>query len=141
MKQIVRGAILGFAVAATTAATVPAQAHDHWRRHYRHHDSGDAVAAGIAGLALGAIAGSVLSQPRHPDRVYIDPPRYAPPPRYHYREYRPAPVYRGRVTYRYEIEPWSREWYRACDARYRSFDPGSGTFMGYDGRRHFCTIR
>jgi hypothetical protein len=25
-----------------------------------------------------------------------------------------------------------------CAQRYRSFDPASGTFMGYDGRRHPC---
>lgn len=25
-----------------------------------------------------------------------------------------------------------------CAQRYRSFDPRSGTFMGYDGRRHPC---
>ena len=36
------------------------------------------------------------------------------------------------------LEPWSREWFRYCESRYRSFDPGSGTFVGYDGREHFC---
>jgi BA14K-like protein len=25
-----------------------------------------------------------------------------------------------------------------CAQRYRSYDPGSGTYMGYDGRRHPC---
>jgi hypothetical protein len=25
-----------------------------------------------------------------------------------------------------------------CQARYRSFDPESGTFLGYDGLRHPC---
>jgi BA14K-like protein len=25
-----------------------------------------------------------------------------------------------------------------CAQRYRSYDPASGTFMGYDGRRHPC---
>ena len=29
-------------------------------------------------------------------------------------------------------------WYRYCAARYRSFDPASGTYMGYDGHRHRC---
>lgn len=138
MKQILKSSILGLAVAAMTVVSIPAQA-DHWRRHH-HRDNGDALAAGIAGLAVGAIVGGVLSQPRYPDRVYIDPPRYhyRTAPRYHYK---PAPVYRERVRYYGSFEPWSREWYRACSARYRSFDPGSGTFMGYDGRRHFCEIR
>jgi hypothetical protein len=28
----------------------------------------------------------------------------------------------------------------ACSARYRSYDPGSDTFMGYDGERHQCML-
>ena len=28
----------------------------------------------------------------------------------------------------------------ACDARYRSYDPGSDTFMGYDGLPHRCML-
>jgi hypothetical protein len=26
----------------------------------------------------------------------------------------------------------------SCEQRYRSYDPGSGTFHGYDGTRHAC---
>ena len=26
----------------------------------------------------------------------------------------------------------------SCAQRYRSYDPGSGTFLGYDGHRHPC---
>jgi hypothetical protein len=26
----------------------------------------------------------------------------------------------------------------SCAERYRSYDPASGTFLGYDGRRHEC---
>jgi BA14K-like protein len=26
----------------------------------------------------------------------------------------------------------------SCSQRYRSFDPASGTFLGYDGHRHSC---
>lgn len=29
-------------------------------------------------------------------------------------------------------------WFRYCSSRYRSFDPRTGTFLGYDGRRHPC---
>jgi hypothetical protein len=25
-----------------------------------------------------------------------------------------------------------------CAARFRSYDPASGTFLGYDGQRHPC---
>jgi len=26
----------------------------------------------------------------------------------------------------------------SCEARYRSFNPATGTYLGYDGRRHDC---
>jgi hypothetical protein len=29
-------------------------------------------------------------------------------------------------------------WDAYCAAKYRSFDPVTGTFMGYDGLRHYC---
>jgi len=141
MNRILKSAILGVAIAATSLSALPAaQAGDHRWRHHRHHGGGgEELAAGLAGLAVGAIVGGALSQPRYVDRVYIDPPAprytYRPAPRY----YEPAPVYRAPVRY-YGAEPWSPEWYRACSARYRSFDPGSGTYLGYDGRRHFCEV-
>ncbi len=28
----------------------------------------------------------------------------------------------------------------ACEARYRSYDPRTDTFLGYDGRRHLCRL-
>ncbi len=31
-----------------------------------------------------------------------------------------------------------QDWLAYCAARYRSFDPASGTYLGYDGRRHAC---
>jgi hypothetical protein len=37
------------------------------------------------------------------------------------------------------FEPWSRSWYNYCSDRYRSFNPNTGTYRGYDGRDHFCT--
>ena len=30
------------------------------------------------------------------------------------------------------------DWEAYCFSRYRSFDPVSGTYLGYDGRRHLC---
>ena len=49
---------------------------------YNRRGNGDAVAAGIAGLAIGAIIGSAVSQPR-----------YAAPPPYYGPAYGPAPGY------------------------------------------------
>jgi hypothetical protein len=31
-----------------------------------------------------------------------------------------------------------RSWMRHCESKYRSFDRGSGTHLGYDGDRHYC---
>lgn len=38
-------------------------------------------------------------------------------------------------------EPWSPAWYDYCRSKFRSFDERSGTFLGYDGQRHFCTVK
>ena len=87
----------------------------HWRGHRHHGDAGAAaIIGGIVGLGIGA---AIASQPRY----------YEPAPRY----YRAAPVYGS-------PRPWTREWYRYCSARYRSFDPGSGTFQPYHGPRQLC---
>lgn len=75
---------------------------------YRH-DPGAAVAAGIIGLATGAILGQALALPPQP--------RYAPRVRYDDA---------NAIAY--------------CARKYRSFDPGSFTYLGYDGRRHYCRI-
>ncbi|MDQ0316567.1 BA14K family protein [Amorphus orientalis] len=74
---------------------------------------GGAAAAGVIGFATGAIVGGALAQPRTVT-IYEDT------------------GYRGRPA------PWSPAWYAYCDARYRSFNPDTGMFVGYDGRYHFC---
>jgi hypothetical protein len=144
MNRFLKTAVLSAAVAATTLAVIPgAQARDRW--HHRDRDrGGEIVAAGVIGLATGAlIAGAANSQPRY---YSVPPPRYyEPQDSYYYddspRYYRPAPVRRVVVpaySAGYDLEPWSPEWYRYCENRYRSFDPRSGTFVGYDGVQRFC---
>ena len=69
----------------------------------------------VGGLAAGALIGGALAAPYGyygPPPVYYGPPpaAYAPPP--------------DAVAY--------------CMQRYRSYDPNSGTFLGYDGLRHPC---
>lgn len=138
--------------AATLLSALPAEAGERWRNrdHHRrpvpverHVDGGELLAAGLLGLAAGAIIASIASQPepihrepawRHPqayprpspDRTYFPP---APP-------HNPAPV---RVSYSHE--PWSQGWYAWCGDRYRSFDARTGTYTGYDGVRRFCVVR
>ncbi len=115
----------------------PASADDwRWRRHHRDR-GGDALAAGVVGLAAGAIIAGALSQPRYREPAYYDDydPYYEPRPRY---VVRPRPVVRQYYRYAGAIEPWSPEWYSYCSNRYRSFNARSGTFTGYDGLQHFC---
>jgi hypothetical protein len=80
---------------------------------------GHAWGAGLIGFGVGAIVGSALT----PREVYVVPP---PPP----------PAYYGPVSY--GPPPWSPDWYDYCSSRYRSFDPRTGYFMGYDGVPRFC---
>lgn len=75
-----------------------------------------------AGLATGLIIGGLLAPPRY----YVAPYPYP----YQYGYY--PPRYIGPVGYG---EP---SWEAYCFSRYRSFDPFSGTYLGYDGRRHYC---
>lgn len=147
MKRFLKTGILSLAVAATTLGAISTA--DAGHRHRHRNNNSDAIAAGVIGLAAGAIVGGLISESRRgDDRVYIDPP-YRPDyqPVYQYRErpayrYRERPVYREHpVRYRPAMEPWSREWFRYCSNRYRSFDGRTGTFMGYDGQRHFCQPR
>ncbi len=135
MNRFLKTAVLSAAVAATTLTAIPAaNAGDRWR--YHDNDGGDAIAAGVIGLAAGALIGSALSQPSYREPVYYDDYYYEPRPvrRYEYV----GRAYDNRVYVRGSLEPWSRPWYRYCQNRYRSFDPRTGTFMGYDGREHFC---
>ena len=91
----------------------------------RHNGYGAAVGAGVAGLAAGAILGGALAnqQPYYGDQGY-----YAP-------TYAPAPVY---VEPEVDAEDVSGDGARYCASRYRSYDPESGTYVGFDGERHPC---
>lgn len=140
MNRTIKTLVLSAAVAATTLAALPAaEAGERWRRYdHGHNDNtGAIVAAGALGLIAGAvIAGSAnRSQPVYDD--YYEQPQ----PRRVYRQdyYQPAP--QRRVVYSsggYGMEPWTPEWYQYCSDRYRSFNPRSGTFVGYDGVARFC---
>lgn len=142
MNRLFKTLVVSATLAATAVVSVgTASAEDfRWRRH---HNNGDAVIAGVAGLAVGAILGSTLAAPRPPRHYIEDDPIYADPAPI-YAE--PAPVYRvKRIIVRQDpyidqgpLRPWSRAWLRYCSERYRSFDPGTGTYVGYDGQERFC---
>ncbi|MBM7049769.1 MULTISPECIES: BA14K family protein [Rhizobium] len=138
-KSLVMSAM---AAALTLTSISAASADEYWR-----HRDRDGWAIGAAGLATGLIVGSAIaSQPRYvePGPVYAEPDYDAPPPPYYYRA-PPRRVYVERDVSYYAppsaggLRPWSSSWMRYCYDRYRSFDGRSGTYVGYDGMRHFCT--
>jgi hypothetical protein len=107
--QVARPQVGQIAVASDDAVT-PVR----WRGR------GGAIGAGIvAGALLGA--GIAASRPYYygPGPYYYGPAYYPPPV-----VYAPAPVYGDPVAY--------------CMRRFKSYDPASGTYLGYDGYRHPC---
>lgn len=57
MNRFFKAFVLSTAVVATMATALPAAEARDWRRHHHHHSrsNGDAVAAGVIGLAAGAL--------------------------------------------------------------------------------------
>ena len=90
-----------------------------WRGGYRR-GWGPGIGIG-AGLAAGAIIGGALAAPYYYGPRYVEPGYgYSPG----YVEAEPA-VPAGDAT-------------GYCMQRFRSYDPASGTYLGYDGLRHPC---
>ncbi|MDP2295655.1 MAG: BA14K family protein [Pseudolabrys sp.] len=113
MRINLKTIVAALAITATTlVAVVPADAQ---RRHYRGHDRGGAV---IGGLAAGAILGGIIASQQRP---YYG--SYGP-----YGGYAAAPGYYGRGG---DADAY-------CFSRFKSYDPRSGTYLGYDGYRHPC---
>lgn len=84
-----------------------------WRRHGYYRHGGYGWGGVGAGLAAGALIGGAIAASQNP---YYGPGYgYAPGPAY---------VEDDSVSY--------------CMQRYKSYDPRSGTFLGYDGLRHPC---
>ncbi|MDH6266952.1 hypothetical protein M2360_002349 [Rhizobium sp. SG_E_25_P2] len=168
MNRVVKSAILGAAAfAATVGSFQYASAGNrdyYWRHAPRHHHHGDAIAAGVIGLAAGAIIGGALASDPEPEviyrprRVYVEPePVYVEPaPRRVYVEpdmadedyaapgqdddYYPARPARRQINASTgALEPWTARWRAYCADRYQSFNARTGTYKGYDGQDHFCT--
>jgi BA14K-like protein len=74
----------------------------------------------------GLIIGGLVAAPHYYEGPY---------PYYYYPYYYPgyyAPRYVGPIGY------GAPGWEAYCFSRYRSFDPISGTYLGYDGMRRYC---
>ena len=103
-----------------------------WRGHWGGHGWGGRGWWG-PGFAAGAIVGGAVAAATQPwgyDSGYYG---YDYAPGYSsygydpgYTEYSYSPGYGGGGSIAY------------CEQRYRSYDPASGTYLGYDGFRHPC---
>lgn len=133
MKTSLRSLIAALVIVATPWLAAPAQAVTlasplllknaatpttetvQYRRGWRGHGyGGAAVGLGIAGALIGgAIVGAT-----QPYGYYGGPGYYRP------AYVAPAPYAGDAVSY--------------CAQRFRSYDPYSGTYVGYDGFRHPC---
>ena len=139
-----RKSVLSLAVVATAFASLPAEAGERWRehRHYsgRHASNSDAVAAGVLGLAIGALAAGALVSNRDVvvDRNPLRHPRPRPIRDWEFDAEPGVEYYGVQSNYGREFDRWSKRWYRYCEQHYRTFDPRSGTYLGRDGREHFC---
>ncbi|MEM7289260.1 MAG: BA14K family protein [Pseudomonadota bacterium] len=144
-------------------------------RQDRRNRNGELIAAGVIGLAVGAIIASQArksrAQPTHQRQYVYDPQPYSNSQYLYedelydgysepvYRDTRRVPLDsynngrspnsgRGRVSSDIpqvitfndpgDLQPWTPGWREWCQNRYRSFNPSTGTFRGYDGLDHFC---
>jgi hypothetical protein len=97
-----------------------------WRRGWGWRGAG-------AGFVAGAIIGGALAAPYYGYGYGYPGPYYAPPPAY----YGPPPAVYGGPAPGYGA-PVAGDAVAYCSQRYRSYDPASGTYLGYDGQRHPC---
>ena len=131
----------------------------------RRNKKGELIAAGVIGLAIGAIIASETSKREHkpnytngrPDGSYSGSYGYQEPNYESKTNYpvirKPTPVEsypRSNVQPRQDapqvitfndpsnLQPWTAGWREWCGNNYRSFNAQTGTFRGYDGLDHFC---
>jgi hypothetical protein len=89
IKKAVLGTVLGASVLTAVAPTAEAQ---RYRRYHHRDDTGTAIVAGIAGLAIGAALASGDRYDRYDrrydyDRDYYRDRGYYPVDGYYYRDY------------------------------------------------------
>ncbi len=99
-----------------------------WRGGYRYRDHDGRFWPGA--VAAGAVIGGAIAA--SDAYAYYGGPAYYDAPAYYDDQYAddgavavvPVPVGDDSAAY--------------CAQRYRSYDPASGTYLGYDGQRHPC---
>ena len=142
----VLAAVIGAAPILATATAASADQYRNGKRihtqtYYNNAPNWSGVGAGfVAGAAVGVGAGLLINRP--PPRAY-----YAPAPRVYYAAPPPPVVYYPAPAPAYYPPPpppvyYDRGWTEAhvawCLDRYRSYNPATNTFTGYDGYQHEC---
>jgi len=124
---------------SAVAASVETVQYRHaWRGGY--HRGGGPVGAGIGlglGLGLAAGVGGAIIGATQPYGYSGYAPGYGYGPGYAYAPgYDYAPGYEYAPGYDQGYAGGNEVAY--CQQRFRSYDPGSGTYIGFDGVRHPC---
>ncbi len=107
---------------AFTVAAGPANAQYRW-----HGGHGAAVGAGIAGFAAGALLGGAIAGSRY----------YGYAPGYYDDGYAPG-YYDDGYAPGVVVGPPAGDAEGYCVQRFRSYNPNTGMYLGYDGRYHPC---
>ncbi|MDD1535895.1 MULTISPECIES: BA14K family protein [unclassified Bradyrhizobium] len=94
----------------------------HWSggRHHHHHRRGGFWPGFAAGAAIGGLGSYAYYGSNY--GYYSDP--------YYYDSYYDEPTV--------AVVPGGGDSSAYCAQRFKSYDPASGTYLGYDGRRHPC---
>jgi len=128
MNILARGTALAFAALAVLATSAPSYAQVARPLPAQAAVSADNPVTEVRwrggwgwgpGLAAGALIGAGIAASRP----------------YYYSPYYYGPAYYGPG---YDGPPPPNDAAAYCMQRYRSYDPASGTFLGYDGLRHPC---
>ena len=85
--------------------------------------------APAAAFVAGGLVGGALAAPYYGYGPYYPGPYYP-------GAYYPGPYYPGHYAAAPAYSNGGGEGY--CAQRFRSYDPSTGTYMGYDGQRHPC---
>ena len=101
-----------------------------WRRGWGYRGGWGWGGVG-AGFVAGAVIGGALASPYYGYDPYYYPGPYAGPP---------GPVVYGAPgpAYAVPVAPVAEDAVAYCMQRFKSYDPRSGTYLGYDGARHPC---
>ena len=101
-----------------------------WRRGWGYRGGWGWGGVG-AGFVAGAVIGGALASPYYGYDPYYYPGPYAVPPG-------PGVYGAPGPAYAVPVAPVAGDAVAYCMQRFKSYDPRSGTYLGYDGARHPC---